>query len=85
MIGQGYPRLEFFIIDGGSTDDTVDIIKKYEKDITCWFSEKDNGQSDAIIKGLAMATGDVITWINSDDLLAEGSLHKIAEMFDFQD
>ena len=85
VIGQGYPRLEFFIIDGGSTDDTVDIIKKYEKDITCWLSEKDNGQSDAIIKGLAMATGDVITWINSDDLLAEGSLHKIAEIFSLSD
>lgn len=85
MIGQGYPRLEFFIIDGGSTDDTVDIIKKYEKDITCWFSEKDNGQSDAIIKGLAIATGDVITWINSDDLLAEGSLHKIAKIFSLSD
>lgn len=85
VIGQGYPRLEFFIIDGGSTDDTVDIIKKYEKDITCWFSEKDNGQSDAIIKGLAIATGDVITWINSDDLLAEGSLHKIAKIFSLSD
>ncbi len=64
---QGYPNLEYIVIDGGSTDKSVEIIKKYEPWLTYWVSEKDNGQADAINKGFRIATGDVIAWQNSDD------------------
>ena len=67
VINQNYPNLEYIIIDGGSTDDTVDIIKKYEKYITYWVSEPDRGQSHAINKGFRIASGDIFGWINSDD------------------
>ena len=75
---QNYPNLEYIIIDGGSTDGTIDIIKKYEKWITYWVSEPDEGQSDAINKGLKQATGDIFNWINSDDLLLPNALNSIA-------
>jgi glycosyltransferase involved in cell wall biosynthesis len=78
---QNYPSIELIVIDGGSKDETVDIIKKYEHWIAYWVSEKDKGQSDAINKGFKKATGEIITWINSDDLLLSGSLHKVAEYF----
>jgi glycosyltransferase involved in cell wall biosynthesis len=78
---QQYPNLELFVVDGGSMDNSVDVIKKYEHCITWWVSEKDKGQSDAINKGLRKATGEIITWINSDDLLTPGSLHKVASHF----
>lgn len=81
IINQDYDNLEYIIIDGGSTDNTVDIIKKYENKITYWVSEADNGQATAINKGLRLATGEIINWINSDDLLIEGALSKIAEQF----
>lgn len=81
IINQNYPKLEYIIIDGGSTDNTEEIIKKYEQHITYWVSEKDNGQSDAINKGLAKCTGDIFNWLNSDDYLAEGALLKIAHHF----
>lgn len=81
IINQGYPNLEYIIIDGGSTDNTVDIIKKYEKHIAYWVSEPDKGQSDAINKGIAVATGDVFNWINSDDYLEKGTLLKIGNLF----
>ena len=64
---QGYPDIEFIIIDGGSKDDTVEIIKKYEQFIAFWVSEKDKGQADAINKGFARATGQIFYWTNSDD------------------
>ena len=63
---QNYPNLEYIIIDGGSTDETVSIIKKYEKWIHYWVSEADEGQSDAINKGITQATGDIFNWLNSD-------------------
>ena len=66
---QGYPDLEYFIIDGGSTDGSIGIIKKYEPWLNHWISEPDRGQSHAINKGWAKATGDVIAWLNSDDVL----------------
>lgn len=61
-----------FRIDGGSTDETLSVIKKYAKHITCWVSEPDNGQSHALNKGLARATGDIFAWQNSDDLYLPG-------------
>ena len=81
ITGQGYPSLEYIIIDGGSSDRTLDIIRQYSDKISYWVSEKDSGQSEAINKGLKRATGDIITWICSDDLLMPGSLFKAAELF----
>jgi len=78
---QNYHDLELIVIDGGSKDNSVEIIKKYEPWISYWISEKDNGQSDAINKGFKKATGEIVAWINSDDLLTPGSLHKVAEYF----
>ena len=73
--------MEYIIIDGGSTDNTVDIIKKYADKITYWVSEPDKGQSDALNKGLQKCTGEILNWINSDDYFEEGSLFKIAQYF----
>lgn len=68
VLNQGYPNLEYIIIDGGSSDNSVDLIKKYEKYLAYWVSESDNGQAHAINKGIAMSTGDITGWINSDDI-----------------
>lgn len=81
VINQNYPNLEYIIIDGGSTDNTVEIIKKYEKHLTYWCSEKDKGQSDAINKGFKRATGDVINWLNSDDYYQPETLLKVGKAF----
>ena len=81
VINQHYPNVELFVVDGGSTDNSVEVIKKYAQHFSWWVSEKDNGQSEAINKGLNRATGEIITWINSDDLLTPGSLHKVAGHF----
>jgi glycosyltransferase involved in cell wall biosynthesis len=78
---QGYPNLEYIIIDGGSTDNTVEIIRKYETWITYWVSERDAGQSEAINKGAIKSTGELINWLNSDDLLAEGTLWNLAYQY----
>ncbi|WP_222940386.1 glycosyltransferase family 2 protein [Hymenobacter sp. BT491] len=78
IVLQNYPNYELIIIDAGSTDNTLEVIKKYEPWITYWVSEKDRGQSHAIRKGLAVATGDIINWINSDDICAPGAFHHIA-------
>lgn len=75
---QGYPNLEYIVIDGGSTDNSVEIIKKYEPWLTYWASEPDRGQSHAINKGLARATGIIFNWINSDDLLMPRALEIVA-------
>lgn len=74
---QGYPNSEYFIIDGGSTDDSVKIIKKYETWITYWVSELDRGQSDALNKGFDLATGDIFGWLNSDDYFVKGALKNL--------
>jgi glycosyltransferase involved in cell wall biosynthesis len=81
VLSQDYPNLEFVIIDGGSTDKTIEIIKKYERHLTYWISEPDNGQAHAINKGIQKCTGDIFNWLNSDDYLEPGSLFKIADAF----
>lgn len=79
VLQQGYPNLEYIIIDGGSTDDSLSIIKKYEKHLTYWVSEPDHGQSDAINKGLRVATGRILCWLNSDDFYLPDTLKVVAE------
>jgi glycosyltransferase involved in cell wall biosynthesis len=74
---QGYPNLEYIIIDGGSTDNSVEIIKKYEPWLKYWVSEPDSGQSHAINKGFSMASGEVFGWLNSDDIFLPGALEKL--------
>jgi glycosyltransferase involved in cell wall biosynthesis len=78
---QGYPNLEYFVIDGGSTDQTVDVIRRYEKLLAYWVSEPDRGQAHAINKGLERCTGRIFNWINSDDILAPNALATIALLF----
>ena len=77
VLNQGYPRLEYIIIDGGSTDGSVDIIRKYERYLTHWESQPDRGQSHAINKGFERATGEYVGWQNSDDLYFPGALRKL--------
>lgn len=82
IINQNYPNLEYIIIDGGSTDNSVEIIRKYSEHLTYWVSKKDNGQTHAINKGFEMATGDIIAWLNSDDVYCEGALLAVSEYFE---
>jgi len=81
VLEQKYPNLEYIIIDGGSVDSSVEIIKKYEDKLFYWVSEKDNGMYDAIQKGFEKSTGDIMAWINSDDLYHRKSFFIIAELF----
>ena len=82
VLNQSYKNIEYFIIDGGSTDNTIEIIKKYEHKINFWISEQDKGQSDAINKGLKRATGDIVAWLNSDDLYLPDTLQTVATIFE---
>lgn len=81
VINQNYPNLEYIVIDGGSTDETISIIRKYEKFISYWVSEKDDGQSHAINKGLEKCTGDIFNWLNSDDWYEPDALYIVAKEF----
>lgn len=80
VLTQNYPNYEHIIIDGGSIDKTIEILKEYPH--LNWISEKDKGQSDGINKGFRKATGDIIAWINSDDLLAPRALWVISDFFE---
>lgn len=85
VVDQGYPNLEYIVIDGGSTDGSLDIIRKYEEKISHWVSEPDQGMYHAIQKGFEKSTGEIMGWINSDDQHQPGSLFTIAQIFsDFQ-
>ncbi len=81
ILNQNYENFELIIIDGGSTDGSVDIIKKYQNKIAFWVSEKDRGQSHAFNKGLQIATGDIIGWINSDDIYYPGAFSESSKIF----
>ncbi|KAF2325940.1 glycosyltransferase family 2 protein [Flavobacterium nitrogenifigens] len=81
VLGQRYPNLEYLIYDAASTDNSVEIIKKYEKELTYWVSEKDKGQADAINKGFNRATGEILMWLNSDDVLMPNILNFIATQY----
>ncbi len=78
---QGYPNLEYIVLDGGSTDQSVPVIEHYASHLAHWHSAPDDGQSDAIARGFERASGDVLCWLNSDDLLLPGALWHVAEMF----
>jgi glycosyltransferase involved in cell wall biosynthesis len=78
---QDYPNLEYIIIDGGSDDESIEVIRRYSPWLAYWSSEKDRGQSHAINKGVAHASGDIIGWLNSDDVLHPGALFAVASHF----
>ena len=81
IIEQGYPNLELIVLDGGSTDESVEVIRRYERHLTYWVSEKDGGQAAAINSGLERSTGEIFNWLNADDRLAPGALMRCAEAF----
>jgi glycosyltransferase involved in cell wall biosynthesis len=78
---QGYSNLEYIIIDGASTDNSMKIVKKYEKWLSCWISEKDCGQTNAINKGIKESNGIIFNWINSDDTLSRGALSTVSNLY----
>lgn len=80
VLGQEYPRLEYLVIDGLSTDNSLSILKEYTDQLIL-IAEQDNGQADAINKGLRRATGDIVCWLNSDDYFLPGTLKIVGEFF----
>ncbi|HSR07380.1 MAG TPA: glycosyltransferase family 2 protein [Bryobacteraceae bacterium] len=81
VLNQGYPELEYMIFDGGSTDESKGIIAKYSDRLSYWCSEPDRGQADALKKGFARATGDILCWLNSDDIFLPGALSAVGSYF----
>jgi glycosyltransferase involved in cell wall biosynthesis len=80
VLSQNYPALEYLVMDGGSKDGTVEILRRYEDQLS-WVSEPDKGQADAINKGFKQSAGEIVTWLNSDDLHLPGVLHRVSEFF----
>ena len=76
VLNQTYPNIEYIIMDGGSSDGSLEIIKKYASRLAHWVSEKDRGQTDAINKGFALAKGEVLAWLNSDDTLLPNAIEE---------
>jgi glycosyltransferase involved in cell wall biosynthesis len=81
VLDQRYPNLEYIIIDGGSTDNSIEIIRKYESRLVYWKSEPDQGMYDALQKGFKKTTGEIMGWINSDDLFHQNAFFRVAEIF----
>ncbi len=82
VLSQDYPRLEYFVIDGASTDGSVEVIKKYADRLAGWVSEKDSGQAAAINKGLSRANGEILAWLNSDDYYLPDTIPEVAKIFE---
>ncbi len=82
VLNQDHPHIEYMVIDGGSTDNSVDIIRKYENKLAYWASSKDNGQADAINTGFARATGKIVAWLNSDDYYLAGTVSAAVKIFE---
>jgi glycosyltransferase involved in cell wall biosynthesis len=85
VIAQGYPNLEHIVVDGGSTDETLEVLERYRANLTHVISERDRGQSDALNKGFRLATGEIFCWLNSDDRFAPGALFAVAMAFSARD
>jgi len=81
LLSQNYPNLELIVVDGGSKDQSVEVIEEFASDIHWWVSESDKGQAHAINKGMAHATGEILAWLNSDDCLMPGALWRVAASF----
>jgi glycosyltransferase involved in cell wall biosynthesis len=81
VVGQRYPALEYVVQDGGSTDGTVEILRRFDAAITTWTSEKDGGQADAINRGFSQTSGEIMAWLNSDDMMLPGALAYVARYF----
>src|SRR5262245_19170175 len=81
ILQQNYPNLEYLVIDGGSSDGSIEIIQKYQRHLAYWVSEKDRGQAHAINKGLQRATGELIAFLNSDDFYLEDTLARVADRY----
>lgn len=82
VLSQDYPHIEYLVIDGGSTDGSVDIIRRYADRVAYWVSEPDRGQSHAINKGFRRSTGEILTWLNSDDTLCPGAVRRVVQAFE---